>query len=59
MKTKSCYLRQSDREDMHIEAMKDKYFHDVFIMRPGGEATIPLLEKDEVVEYRSFMKAGL
>jgi hypothetical protein len=44
---------------MHIEAMKDKYFHDVFIMRPGGEATIPLLEKDEVVEYRSFMKAGL
>jgi hypothetical protein len=42
-----------------IEAMKDKYFHDVSIVRAGGEDTIPLPEGDEVVVFRSFMKAGL
>jgi hypothetical protein len=39
--------------------MKGKYFHDVSIMRAGGEDTIPLLESDEVVVFRSFMKAWL
>jgi hypothetical protein len=39
--------------------MKGKYFHVVSIVRPGGEASIPLLEKDEVVVYRSFLKARL
>jgi hypothetical protein len=43
----------------HIEAMNGKYFHDVSIVRPGGESIVPLLEKDEVVVYRSFLKAGL
>ena len=43
----------------HIEAMKGKYFHDVSIVRPGGESTVPLPEKDEVVVFRSFLKAGL
>jgi hypothetical protein len=43
----------------HIEAMKGKYFHDVSIVRHGGENTIPLPEKDEVFIYRSFLKAGL
>jgi hypothetical protein len=29
----------------HIEAMKGKYFHDVSIVRPSGESTVPLQEK--------------
>jgi hypothetical protein len=41
-----------------IEAMKGKYFHDVSIVRAGGEHTVPHPEGDEVV-FRSFMKAGL
>jgi hypothetical protein len=28
-------------------------------MRAGGENNVPLSETDEVVVYRSFMKAGL
>jgi hypothetical protein len=39
--------------------MKGKYFHDVSIVRAGGEDTVPLPERDEVVVFRSFMKAGL
>ena len=39
--------------------MKGKYFHDVSIVRAGGEDTVLLLEIDEVVVFRSFMKAGL
>jgi hypothetical protein len=43
----------------HIEAMKGKYLHDVSIVRPGEESIVPLPEKDEVVVYQSFFKAGL
>jgi hypothetical protein len=39
--------------------MKGKYFHDVSIVRAGGEYTVPLPEGDEVVVFRSFMKARL
>jgi hypothetical protein len=39
--------------------MKGKYFHDIFIARARGESTIPLPEADEVVVFKSFMKAGL
>jgi hypothetical protein len=42
-----------------IEAMKGKYFHDVSIVRAGGEDTVPLPEGDEVVAFRSFRKVGL
>jgi hypothetical protein len=42
-----------------IEAMKGKYFHDVSIVRAGGENIVPLPEGDEVVVFRSFMKARL
>jgi hypothetical protein len=31
-----------------IEAMKDKYFHDISIVRVGGDNTVPLPEADEV-----------
>ena len=39
--------------------MKGKYLHDVSIVRAGVEGTVPLPESDEVVVFRSFMKAGL
>jgi hypothetical protein len=42
-----------------IEAMKGKYFHDISIVRVGGESNVPLPEADEVVVFKSFMKAGL
>lgn len=39
--------------------MKGKYFHDISIVRAGGENIVPLPEADEVVVFKSFMKAGL
>jgi hypothetical protein len=39
--------------------MKGRYFRDMSIMRVGGVSAAPMLEVDEVVVYRSFMKAGL
>ena len=39
--------------------MKGRYFRDISIMRTGGENTVPLPKADEVVFFRSFMKAGL
>jgi hypothetical protein len=41
------------------EAMKGKYFHDISIVRAGGESTVPLTEADDVVVVKSFMKARL
>jgi hypothetical protein len=42
-----------------IDAMTRRYFRDISIVRARGENNVPLLEADEVVVYRSFMKAGL
>jgi hypothetical protein len=42
-----------------IEAMRGRYFRDISIMRVGGVNNVPLPEADEVVIFRSFMKAGL
>jgi hypothetical protein len=39
--------------------MKGKYFHDVSIVRARGEDIVPLPKSDEVVAFRSFIKAGL
>jgi hypothetical protein len=39
--------------------MKGKYFHDVSVVRAGGEDIVPLPESNEVIVFRSFMKAGL
>jgi hypothetical protein len=39
--------------------MEGRYFRDISIMRAGGDSTAPAPEVDEVVVYRSFMKAGL
>jgi hypothetical protein len=42
-----------------IEVMKGKFFHGISIVRARGENTIPLPKADEVVVFKSFMKAGL
>jgi hypothetical protein len=42
-----------------IDAMRGRYFRDISIMRAKGENNVPLPEGDEVVVYRSFIKAGL
>jgi hypothetical protein len=39
--------------------MRGRYFSDICIVRARGESNVPLPEADEVVAYRSFMKAGL
>jgi hypothetical protein len=39
--------------------MKGRYFHDISIVRVGREITVPLPEADEVVVFKTFMKAGL
>jgi hypothetical protein len=52
-------LGKSTIKQGQIEAMKGKYFHDISIVRARGESTVPLPEADEVVVFKSFMKAGL
>jgi hypothetical protein len=42
-----------------IDSIRGKYFCDISIVRAGGENNVPLPEADEVVVYRSFMKAEL
>jgi hypothetical protein len=42
---------KSNVKKCHVEAMKGRYFHDVSIVRIGGENIVPLLEKDEVVVF--------
>jgi hypothetical protein len=39
--------------------MKGRYFRDISIVRAGGDSAAPTPEVDEVVVYRSIMKAGL
>jgi hypothetical protein len=41
------------------EAMKGKYFHDISIVRAGGESIVPLPETDKVLVFKSFMKVEL
>jgi hypothetical protein len=43
----------------HIDNMRGRYFHDMSIVRVGGENIVPAPEDNEVVIYRSFLKAGL
>jgi hypothetical protein len=39
--------------------MGGRYFRDMSIVSVGGESTAPAPEENEVVIYRSFLKAGL
>jgi hypothetical protein len=50
---------KSSIKQSQIDAMKGRYFRDMSIVRAGGDSDAPALEVNEVVVYRSFMKAGL
>jgi hypothetical protein len=50
---------KSSIKQSQIDAMKGRYFRDMSIVRAGGDCVAPAPEEDEVVVYRSFMKAGL
>jgi hypothetical protein len=39
--------------------MRGRYFRDMSIVRVGGDSTNPAPEENEVVDYRSLLKAGL
>jgi hypothetical protein len=39
--------------------MRGRYFRDMSIVRVGGNSTAPAPKENEVVVYRSFLKAGL
>jgi hypothetical protein len=52
-------FRKSSIKQSQIDAMKRRYFCDMSIVRVGGDSAAPAPEEDEVVVYRSFMKAGL
>jgi hypothetical protein len=50
---------KSSIKQSHIDAMRGRYFCDMSIVRVGGDSTAPAPEENEVVIYRSFLKAGL
>ena len=50
---------KSTIKQSHIDAMRGRYFCDMSIIRVGGDSTAPVPEENEVVIYRSFLKAGL
>jgi hypothetical protein len=50
---------KSTIKQSQIDAMKGRYFRDISIVRAGGDSNAPMPEADEVVVYRSIMKAGL
>jgi hypothetical protein len=50
---------KSTIKQSHLENMRGRYFRDISIVRAGGDNNVPAPEKNEVVIYRSFFKAGL
>jgi hypothetical protein len=50
---------KSSIKQSHIDDMRGRYFRDMSIVRVGGDSTVPALEENKVVIYRSFLKAGL
>jgi hypothetical protein len=50
---------KSTIKQSQIDALKGRYFRDISIARAGGDSSAPVPKADEVVVYRSFMKAGL
>jgi hypothetical protein len=50
---------KSTIKQSHIDTMRVRYFCDMSIVRVGGDNTTLAPEENEVVFYRSFLKAGL
>jgi hypothetical protein len=42
-------FEKSTIKQSQIDGMKGRYFHDISIVRAGGDSSAPLLEADEVV----------
>jgi hypothetical protein len=57
--TSHTIFGKSTIKQSQIDVMKGRYFRNISIMRAGGYSNAPAPEVDEVVVYRSFMKAGL
>jgi hypothetical protein len=52
-------LEKSTIKQSQVDAIRGRYFGDMSIVRIGGDSTAPAPEENEVVVYRSFLKAGL
>jgi hypothetical protein len=52
-------FRKSTIKQSHIDTMRGRYFHDMSIVRVGGDNIVPAPEENEGVVYRSFLKVGL
>jgi hypothetical protein len=50
---------KSTIKQSHLDNMRGRYFRDMSIVRVGGDNNVPAPEEDEVVIYRSFLKAVL
>jgi hypothetical protein len=51
---------KSSIKQSHLDTMKGRYFRDMSIVRADiGEKIVPTPEENEVVVFRSFLKAGL
>jgi hypothetical protein len=50
---------KSTIKQSHVDAMRGRYFCDMTVVRVGGDSTAPIPEANEVVIYRSFLKAGI
>jgi hypothetical protein len=51
---------KSSIKQSHLDTMKGRYFRDMSIVGADiGEKIVPTPEEDEVVVFRSFLKAGL
>jgi hypothetical protein len=58
-RTSHTIFGKSSIKQSHIDAMKGRYFHDMSIVRVGGDSTALAPQENEVVIYRSFLKVGL
>jgi hypothetical protein len=52
-------FEKSSIKQSQIDAMKGRYFRDISIVRARGDSAASAPKEDEVVIYRSFMKAGI
>jgi hypothetical protein len=54
-----AFFGKSTIKQSHLDNMRRRYFHDMSIVRVGGDNIVPAPEENEVVIYRSFFKPGL
>jgi hypothetical protein len=52
-------FEKSTIKQSHVVAMRGRYFRDMSIVRVGGDNIAPAPKENEVVVYKSFLKAGL